>query len=114
MTYAQITSDNVRALLLRNHMSIRQLAEQISISPSTLTDALKSKKGLPIDQLVAVANRFHVSLAVLCLPGLGEQEPASLQEGALLAQRYLQLDHYGRELVTLVMEKELERQRDLN
>ncbi len=41
MNYARVTSDNVKALLRLHHLSIRQLAEQISLSASTLTDSLK-------------------------------------------------------------------------
>lgn len=108
MTYAQITSDNVRVLLARRGMSIRQLAEAVSLSPSTLTDALKSKKGLPIDQLMAVAGYFQLSLSALCTPGLGEQAEDA-QNGELLAMRYLELDDYGKALVLLVAEKEAER-----
>jgi len=44
--YAKVSSDNVRLLLLKNKISIRQLAEEINIAPTTLNDSLKSKKGV--------------------------------------------------------------------
>lgn len=41
--YAQISSSNIRFLLTKNNMSIRQLAEKIGIAATTLNDSLKKK-----------------------------------------------------------------------
>ena len=41
--YAQISSSNIRFLLTKNNMSIRQLAEKIGIAATTLNDSLKKE-----------------------------------------------------------------------
>lgn len=50
--YAQISSSNIRFLLTKNNMSIRQLAEKIGIASTTLNDSLKSKKEYPLTHLL--------------------------------------------------------------
>lgn len=50
--YAQISSSNIRFLLTKNNISIRQLAEKIGIAATTLNDSLKSKKGVSVDHLL--------------------------------------------------------------
>lgn len=50
--YAQISSSNIRFLLTKNNMSIRQLAEKIGIAATTLNDSLKSKKEYPLIHLL--------------------------------------------------------------
>ncbi|MCD8125973.1 MAG: helix-turn-helix domain-containing protein [Clostridiales bacterium] len=113
MNYARVTSDNVKALLRLHHLSIRQLAEQISLSASTLTDSLKSKKGIPIDSLMAIAAYFNVSINALCIPNLVEQqqEPGLISDPAKTAAEYQELDSYGRDVVDTVFQMELARRR---
>lgn len=50
--YAQISSSNIRFLLTKNNISIRQLAEKIGIAATTLNDSLKSKKEYPLIHLL--------------------------------------------------------------
>lgn len=57
--YAQISSSNIRFLLTKNNMSIRQLAEKIGIASTTLNDSLKSKKGVSVDSLIKIADYFN-------------------------------------------------------
>lgn len=110
MNYARITSENVKALLRLHHMSIRQLAEEISLSASTLTDSLKSKKGIPIDSLMAIASYFDVSINALCIPNLAEQQQSDLVTDMVkAASEYQELDSYGQDLVDTVFQKELAR-----
>ena len=47
--YAQISSSNIRFLLTKNNMSIRQLAEKIGIAATTLNDSLKSFQNITYD-----------------------------------------------------------------
>jgi transcriptional regulator with XRE-family HTH domain len=110
MNYSRITSDNVKALLRLHHMSIRQLAEEISISASTLTDSLKSKKGVSIDALMSIADYFGLSINALCVPNLLDQGHGimTVDLGKALSQ-YQELDDHGQQLVDLVFQKELER-----
>lgn len=108
MNYARITSDNVKALLRLHHMSIRQLAEEISLSASTLTDSLKSKKGVPIDSLMAIALYFDVSINALCLPNL-ETQPGPSADFSKTAAEYQELDAHGKSLVDMVFQMELAR-----
>ena len=64
--YAQISSSNIRFLLTKNNMSIRQLAEKIGIAATTLNDSLKSKKGVSVDSLIKIADYFNLTVNDLC------------------------------------------------
>ena len=107
--YAKISSDNVRLLLFKNNMSIRQLAEKISIAPTTLNDSLKSKKGISIDSLIKIADYFYLTVNDLCNPLLIDANSKDISESSLVINKYFLLDNHGQELVSLVIDKELER-----
>ena len=64
--YAQITSQNVQKLIAKNGTSIREVAKIIDVPASTLTDGLKSIKGIPIDSLVKISNYFNLTVDDLC------------------------------------------------
>lgn len=107
--YAKISSDNVKLLLLRNKMSIRQLAEKIGIAPTTLNDALKSKKGITIDSLIKIADYFNLTVNDLCNPSLVELNMNPNENDSIIFNKFSLLDIHGKELVALVIDKELER-----
>lgn len=110
MDYAKVTSGNIKKLMVKNHMSIRQLAEVIGVSASTLTDSLKSKKGVPIGSLMAIAECFGVTVNLLCDPEFDPSGSALyLQDPDSFAKKYRELDAHGRELVDFIFVKELER-----
>lgn len=108
--YARISSDNVRFLLLKNNISIRQLAEKIDIAPTTLNDALKSKKGIAIDSLIKIADFFNITVNDLCNTEFVEYNIIdNKNEYKTIFNKYCLLDKHGREMVSLIIDKELER-----
>ena len=107
--YAKISSDNVKLLLLRNKVSIRQLAEKIGIAQTTLNDALKSKKGISIDSLIKIADYFNLTVNDLCNPYFIKINSNDKTHEEILFNKISLLDVHGRNLVALVVDKELER-----
>lgn len=65
MDYSQNLNQNIKLLLDAKNLSIRQLAEFIDIAASTLTDGLKSKKGIPIEHAIKIADYFGYSVESL-------------------------------------------------
>ena len=112
LDYAKISSDNVRLLLHKNKLSVRKLAEEISIAPTTLNDSLKSKKGISIDSLIKIADYFNLTVNDLCNPSLITQNSSYTDESSLAIHKYFHLDSHGQELVSLVINEELERIRN--
>lgn len=106
--YAKISSDNIRYLLIKNNMSIRQLADKIRVAPTTLNDSLKSKKGVAIDSLIKIADCFNLTVNDLCNSSLIELKSKSISD-IMLINKFSLLDSHGREIVSLVIDKELER-----
>ena len=99
--YAKISSQNVKELLFRHKISIRQLAENINIPPTTLNDSLKSKKGIPIAALIKIAEFFHLTV---------NPDSEMLQSDVVeFINKYKALDKHGKELIGLIIDKELER-----
>lgn len=72
--YAQISSSNIRFLLTKNNMSIRQLAEKIGIAATTLNDSLKSKKGVSVDSLIKIAIILILPLTTFAMFHLTENQ----------------------------------------
>lgn len=65
MDYAHNLSENIKLLIDQYGLSIKKLAEQIGIPASTLTDGLKSKKGLPIETAIIIADYFGYDVTTL-------------------------------------------------
>lgn len=107
--YAKISSDNVKLLLLRNKMSVRQLAEKIGIAPTTLNDSLKSKKGVSIDSLIKIADCFNLTVNDLCNASLVDLDFSDVSNDIQTFNKYALLDNHGRAIVALIIDKELER-----
>lgn len=78
--YAQISSSNIRFLLTKNNMSIRQLAEKIGIASTTLNDSLKSKKGVSVDSLIKIADYFNLTVNDLCNVSLDRKSAQDEEE----------------------------------
>lgn len=110
VNYAKISSDNVKLLLLQNRMSVRQLAEKIGIAPTTLNDSLKSKKGIAIDSLIKIADYFHITVNDLCDESFKVYD-VSVQnrDDLLVLNKYNHLDSHGKEIVSIIIDKEFER-----
>ena len=105
--YAQISSSNIRFLLTKNNMSIRQLAEKIGIAATTLNDSLKSKKGVSVDSLIKIADYFND----LCNVSLDRKSAQDEEEYDIIYNKFKKLDSHGKELVAMIIDKELERLR---
>ena len=58
-------SENIKHLADRHGLSIRQLAERVGVPASTLTDSLKSKRGLSIDTALKIASYFDCTVELL-------------------------------------------------
>ncbi|MGN0499222.1 MAG: helix-turn-helix domain-containing protein [Acutalibacteraceae bacterium] len=113
--YAKISSDNIRLLIIQHEISIRQLAEIIGVAPTTLNDSLKSKKGVAIDSLIRIADYFNLTVNDLCDSDFFRNNPASSSKSNyFFIQKFNSLDDYGKELVSLVIDKELERVTEQN
>lgn len=108
--YAKISSQNVKFLLLNNGMSIRQLAEKIKIAPTTLNDSLKSKKGISIDSLIKIADCFNVTVNDLCEQSFAQSDNESITiDDNMLLHKFHLLDSHGKELIIMIINKEIER-----
>jgi repressor LexA len=81
VNYAKNINDNIKALLEIRNISIRQLADQITIPASTLTDSLKSKKGLPVEVAIRVANALRFSVEELSKMSTVELLTSELSKG---------------------------------
>lgn len=106
--YAKISSNNVKLLLSNNAMSVRQLAEIINISPSTFNDSLKSKKGISVDILIKIADYFNITVNDLCNKNMYDNTLSDPGVASII-DKYNKLDQYGKELIILILDKELER-----
>lgn len=84
MNYAQQMNENVKELLTARNISIRQLADAVIVPASTLTEALKSKRGLAVDVAIRVADYFGFS--VVELSTVSPDEIIALQPQSNLAQ----------------------------
>lgn len=110
MNFAEITSENVRKLLAARHMSLRQISAQIGASPSTLSDAMRSRHGLSIEHLAAIATCSHVTVDALCDPAFDPEASGRLSaDDAGYLAAYHSLDAHGRRMVDAVLAIELER-----
>lgn len=108
--YAKISSDNVKFLLIKRGVSVRQLADKIGIAPTTLNDSLKSKKGIPIDSLIKIADLFGVTVNDLCNTDFQKfTNEKNRNEAERIMNKYRLLDSHGREITEMIIEKELER-----
>ena len=109
--YAKISSQNVKELLFRHKISIRQLAENINIPPTTLNDSLKSKKGIPIAALIKIAEFFHLTVNDLCDETFFKNPDSEMLQSDVVEfiNKYKALDKHGKELIGLIIDKELER-----
>lgn len=110
MNFAEITSENTKQLLREHNLSLRQLAAQLGVSASTLSDAMRSRHGLSIDLLAGVAAYFQVSLDRLCEPDFGPKAGSVFSaDYARYQAAYQRLDPHGRRLIDTVLALELER-----
>ena len=109
--YAQISSSNIRFLLTKNNMSIRKLAEKIGIAATTLNDSIKSKKGVSVDSLIKIADYFNLTVNDLCNVSLDRKSAQDEEEYDIIYNKFKKLDSHGKELVAMIIDKELERLR---
>lgn len=91
MDYAHNLSENIKLLIEQYGLSIKRLAQQIGIPASTLTDGLKSKKGLPIETAIAISDYFGYDVTTLSkktseelLPLLNENSAQKKEDTSLM------------------------------
>ncbi len=65
INYSRVSTNNILFLLQQRELSIRSLAIKTNIPVSTLSEGLKSKKGLSLNNLKRVADYFNCSLDTL-------------------------------------------------
>lgn len=113
MYYSQIASQNIRKLANKNKISIRQLAEQINVPQTTLNSALSSKKGVPIDVLIKIAEFFHTTPQELCgLPsksGIKHHSEKTFEitlAEKSMVEKYRELDVHGKDVVNMILNAE--------
>ncbi len=108
--YAKISSDNVKLLIAVNNLSVRQLADQIGIAPTTLNDSLKSKKGIAIDSLIKIADYFKITVTDLCDPefSINTSERNKIRSEQL-KNKFQLLDDHGKTVVSVILDIEFER-----
>ncbi len=107
--YAQISSDNVKLLLSRNGISVKKMAEIISVAPTTLNDSLKSKKGISIDNLIKIADYFKITVTDLCNDKFSESLESEILSPEVFLNKYKALDSHGKKVVTAILNIEFER-----
>lgn len=99
---------NLGILLSRKKMTQKKLADTLQLSQTAVTNWIKGKNAPDIDTLMRICEIFEISINEMIA------EPDQLlisEEAQLFAGKYAALDAHGKELVGLVMEKELERLR---
>ncbi len=85
MEKAQNMNTNVKMILKQKRWSIRQLAEKLDLPASSLNDSLKSKKGLPIDIALRIAEMFGCTVEELASNDFVTQEDIPLSAIQVLA-----------------------------
>lgn len=106
--YAKVSSDNIKILLIKNNMSIRQLAEKNRSCTDNTQRLSESKKVVAIDSLIKIADCFNLTVNDLCNSSLIELENTSKSD-IMFINKFSLLDSHGRDIVSLIIDKELER-----
>lgn len=124
MDYAQNLNNNVKALLEAQNTSMRQFAERLSIPASTLIDSLKSKKGLPLDIAVRVAESLGFSVEDLTKMSTVELLKSQIRaqiknsdlsdDEARLLSDYRSLNTHGQEYIRQTMDMAKDRYKKHN
>ena len=109
MNFAEISCENVRALLQARGWSLRRLAEEAGLSASTLSEALRSRHGLSVDALCRVAQAMGVTVEALCSPTFDARQPQRQPGSPQAPASYALLDAHGRAVVDAVLALELDR-----
>lgn len=99
MTHSQILSSNIRLLAMENGISIRQLAEMVDVPQTTLNTALSSKKGVPLDIAIKIADYFRVTIEQLCGKQPIEISIASNDRTNQHIKKYQSLNETGKDQV---------------
>ena len=97
---------NLTALLRQNKMTQKKLADTLQLSQTAVTNWMKGKNAPDIDILAIICDICGISVTDIVSP---PSVCSVSYEGQLLVRQYMLLDPYGKELVRLVLGKELER-----
>ncbi len=100
MTYAEKSSEVIKQLVKEKEISITYLSEVIDVPQTTLNAGLKSKKGLPIDTLIKIADYFNMTVPALCgkEENITDKKCVKLQDNRLnfITQKYSEMNEEGK------------------
>lgn len=100
MTYAEKSSETIKQLVKDKDISITYLSEVIDVPQTTLNTGLKSKKGLPIDTLIKIADYFNITVPALCgkEENVIDKKCVKLQDNRLnfITQKYAEMNEDGK------------------
>lgn len=112
-----VFSQNLRNLMYKKDISQRQLANQIGVSSTIVSDWYNGKKTPRMDKIDALCRVLNCSRTDLILETVNEKsvdikpDMSFTPEDYRLIIKIMQLDGCGRTLVDLVVDHELERVR---
>lgn len=97
---------NLTAALKQKKMTQKNLAEALQLSQTAVTNWMKGKNAPDIDTLAKICKILGVTVSdMISAPSAF----AISQEIQMLSDKYVMLDSYGKELVCMILDKELER-----
>lgn len=72
--------DRIDQRIAEQHLSRRQLAQQIGVAPSTFQSMMARKRGLTFDMLGKITERLNSSIQDFCEDEPDTQKPAAIVE----------------------------------
>ncbi len=98
--------NNLSILLAQNKMTQKKLADTLHLSQTAVTNWIKGKNAPDIDTLTKICDIFGIGINEMIS---SPSEMMISEEIQKLTERYALLDPHGKELVNLIVDKELER-----
>lgn len=104
--------DELKKLLSARNLTVVELARQTEISPQTLYSIIKrNNQKVELDLLIRICHVLDVPIDTFypAMPQDSHENKSSLlsTEEQLLVERYRALDHFGKDMVESVIQKEL-------
>lgn len=104
--------DELKKLLSARNLTVVELARQTEISPQTLYSIIKrNNQKVELDLLIRICHVLDVPIDTFypAMPQDSHENKSNLlsTEEQLLVERYRALDHFGKDMVESVIQKEL-------
>lgn len=98
-------------LIKERNTNVNELAQTIGIPPSTIYSMIsRDSKSINIDMLIKLANALDVTADYLLSDNANKHTPFQLTSKEISdIKKYRNLDEYGKELVSLILDKEYAR-----